>query len=207
MAIIPTFSFRCIICHGSSICDKCKVRELSSALKLANDKINFLTRDYHEALQITHIQRLNIDAAFIRSKDPIDILPRLRDMSLSLMKFVTITFDPDKFGSVNESDREKEYILSVLYNLQIHYHFIYGCFEYHKSGTIHAHLIINTTCCNLKQILRPKFTNNPKNHKAIDIGPAKLPQSITYINKESSDYFMYDPQHLPISHLDDNEFE
>lgn len=135
---------------------------------------------------------------------PISILHVTDKSSLSYLKFITITFDPDKFGSVNEDIREKEYILSVLYRLKSYYTFIYGCFEYHKSGTVHSHLIMHTSVANMKQMLRPYFTNNPKNKIVIDVGPAKMPQSITYINKESKDFYYYNVSDV-VNPVDDNE--
>lgn len=56
----------------------------------------------------------------------------------------------------------------------------------------------------MKQMLRPYFTNNPKNKIVIDVGPAKMPQSITYINKESKDFYYYNVSDV-VNPVDDNE--
>jgi hypothetical protein len=43
----------------------------------------------------------------------------------------------------------------------------------------------------LKKRLKEMFTNNPRNTKAIQCDPAKIPNAIKYINKESSDFYYY----------------
>ena len=180
------------------LCDKCRICSLRTALIAANDTIRFLSRDHHEALSLTHSQKMDVYYKIRRSDIPINIDTILADYSLSYLKFITITFDPEKFGSNNDSDHEKDYILSVLIRLSRSYFFFYGCFEFHKSGTVHAHLLMasseNDSFWN--KTLKSYFTDKPRNRNAVTCYPAKMPQSVRYINKESDDYFFYDKSNL-----------
>jgi len=95
---------------------------------------------------------------------------------LSNMYFYTITFDPDRFGGAVYLDSERDYILHKL-ALLLRDDLIftgYGCFECHKNGKSHAHVILHTNePKKVYTVLKKCFTNNPYNKCAIDYGPAK----------------------------------
>lgn len=106
--------------------------------------------------------------------------------------FYTITFDPERFGPIIPDNKAKDYILYILSMVieKFANTRIYGSFEYHKNGNIHAHCIIVTyQQKEITQYLKSKFTNNPKNKHCIDCGPARVPQAKEYIEKESDHYF------------------
>lgn len=103
--------------------------------------------------------------------------------------FITITFDPQKFGVENDSSEERLYILHKL-ELAMEKCYIfqyYGCFEYQNNGTIHAHLvadITNRSHHDIRKFLKPYFTNQPRNVHAVDVQYVKsMSKTIDYINK------------------------
>jgi len=63
----------------------------------------------------------------------------------NLLYFMTITFDPERFDNLifTTEQQQKDYILASLYEFKDRINFIYGCFEKHKNGIIHTHMIIN----------------------------------------------------------------
>lgn len=111
-------------------------------------------------------------------------------------RFLTITFDPEKFGLYNNKTEEQNYILATLYRLILNNEIkqLTGSFEYQKNGTTHAHIIIRTTRGDkeIEDFLRPFYTDRENNKYAIKCLPAKFPSVEDYIQKESTEYFRYD---------------
>lgn len=106
--------------------------------------------------------------------------------------FITLTFDPKRFGDCNEPEEEQLYLLHLInqaYEKELLLPTIYGCFEKHKNGSIHAHFIgtvryANEHVMNLKKFFKARLTDNPYNRNAVDIGNYRFKKSIEYINKE-----------------------
>lgn len=105
-------------------------------------------------------------------------------------QFVTLTYDPKKFGYMQCERGQREYFLAVLSKYP---NPMYGSFEYHKNGNMHMHFIMKSTENEVKQMkkdIRHKFTDNPRNREFMDYGVAKFKTAVRYINKESK-YFVY----------------
>lgn len=187
----------CVKCAGCSIlCYSCENRFLRKEITKLQQQLEIYTNTLSEELDLKYWQLMDIKNTFERSNTSMRFDYKHR---LSTCKFITLTFDPAKFGIQPLHDERKNYILSKLYRLIKSSIVIelYGSFEYTKAGIVHAHLIANTnfTIEELTAIIKPYFTDNPYNTKAVDIGPAKYPQAEEYINKESDDYFRYlDPK-------------
>lgn len=109
--------------------------------------------------------------------------------------FITLTFDPNRFGDCNEPEEEQLYLLYLInqaYEKELLLPTVYGCFEKHKNGSIHTHFIctvkyasIHTTT--LKKFFKARLTDNPYNRNAVDVGNYRFKKSIEYINK-NQDY-------------------
>lgn len=187
----------CAICHQSTQCYKCEIFDLKLKVRqLQSELSRYYTSDV-EKLNLTYKDKqLFADCTTIRT--PVPIVYDYKD-ELSTSHFVTITFDPARFGMQPFDDERKDYILHKLTNL-ISKQLIkkcYGSFERHKNGIIHSHLIINAQQEDVKKIkqqLKSYFTDNPYNKIVIDIGPAKYPQAKDYIDKESDDYYLIFPK-------------
>lgn len=182
----------CAICHHSTQCYKCEIFDLKVKVRqLQSELSRYYTSDV-EKLNLTYSDKQDY-ANFIvmRCDKPINF--DYKD-ELSTSHFVTITFDPARFGMQPFDEERKEYIihkLTSLMNKQL-IKKCYGSFERHKNGIIHSHLIINAQqedIKKIKQLLKSYFTDNPYNKIVIDIGPAKYPQAKDYIEKESDDYY------------------
>lgn len=126
-------------------------------------------------------QRLEIDDIEVTNRDFIAI---------------TVTFDQQKHPQliITPAYDQKKYIKKVFSSLIYEQHItaVYGCFEAHKSGFIHAHLIVPHygDYNDLHNKLTGYFTNrtNTKQH-AVLIKPVNdLKKWINYINKESTDF-------------------
>lgn len=177
----------CVICADSSPCFKCQISKLT--------KQNFFLKQRLQSYEREVIPILNLDRDYrkyftISNKF---IAVKVLDNMLSSYKFLTITFDPTKFGHFNNIEAEKNYILYTLRMLtktnvitQLS-----GCFEFQKNGTTHAHVLIRTSSENKKieELLRPHYTDNKRNVRAIQCVPARFPTCIQYMKKESDDYF------------------
>ncbi len=115
-------------------------------------------------------------------------------------QFLTITFDPNKFGYFNMREDEQNYIFYKL-KLSIKDQLITqltGCFEYQKrTGTTHAHMIIRTdkTPSEIEDYFRPHFTNDKKNKYAIKSYYLEQEKCEAYLQKESMEYYKYDLVH------------
>lgn len=187
-------SYECPLCASSSVkCNKCEIISLKLQVQqLKNELQKFYLID-RELLSISHNEKfLSTQFVTLRCSKPIEF--EYKD-ALSLSHFVTITFDPARFGLQEWEFERKEYILHKWYILLDKHliNHVYGSFEYHKNGIIHCHAIINAQNENIKQInrtLRSFFTNNSKNKVVVQVGPAKYPQAQEYIEKESDDYFL-----------------
>lgn len=159
-----------------------RVQELESRLDQFNDHISSEVLMIPTQNTIYKIKRSNKQIEYPIDKD-----------QLPSYQFITLTFDPSKFGLQPMEQQRKDYILYHIMNLykkQLIHNF-YGSFEYHKSGLVHAHLIAQLYDKNtVYNYLQSKFTNNNKNKIAIRMDPAKIPNAIDYINKESTDYFI-----------------
>lgn len=109
---------------------------------------------------------------------------------------ITLTFDQQKHPQLilTPTYEQKKYIEKVISNLLYEQLIsaVYGCFEKHKSGYIHSHLIVPHygDYNNLLSTIVPYFTNRElKKQHAVLIKPVTdLNKWLTYINKESLDF-------------------
>lgn len=151
-------------------------------------QIAYLTRTNNEILYLKYYEKMLITDYIKESNKPIDY----EWQPVKQYKFITITFDPEKFGINNSPELEKQYILHKLAYLKKSdlCQSFYGCFEFHKSGSIHAHLIMCTNYDKeVYKYLKQQFTDNPRNRHAIDYCLAKV-KAQQYIEKESDHYFI-----------------
>lgn len=181
----------CVLCSGTSIaCHKCIIANQHKRIVLLEERIRFLEQSNNVLLKVPHwLEQYSLEW-IERSTTKENIV--IDTSVLSNTYFITITFDPAKFGVANQRDEEETYILSHLANIyrQDWCFRFYGCFEQHKNGTTHAHLIMHTNYRHeIFVYLKRQFTDNPRNTHAIDIGMAHQTKSIPYIQKESVNYF------------------
>lgn len=119
------------------------------------------------------------------------------------LAFMTITFDPMRFDKLELSTEQsqKDYILTMLSKASkkadTYSEFIYGCFEKHKSGIIHAHCLYECEdYVEVKKYLQRKFSNSIHNQKAVDINWVRNNEKVfNYIddgNKEKYGFFLLD---------------
>jgi len=112
---------------------------------------------------------------------------------------ITLTFDHQKHPQLilTPSYEQKKYIEKVISNLLYEQHItaVYGSFEKHKSGYIHSHILIPHygPHNNLLEILVPYFTNRPipKQHAVLIKSVTDISKWISYLNKESQDYYEF----------------
>lgn len=127
---------------------------------------------------------------------------KLDEYSLKYTKYdnffaITITFDPSKFDlKITTKDELINYFFNTLSEFIYEYaggnvnpdiSEIYGCIEEHLNGTPHFHFIMHSDKYNVEQIkdiLKPQFTNNDKNEKAVVVKPVYNSKWLDYINKE-----------------------
>lgn len=143
----------------------------------------------------------------LRQESPIEcFFNQLVEANRVEMYFLTITFDPDRFGLDYEyitDDQKKKYVLSKLQDILSAERFdvedelmpplitaIYGCFEYTKNLQVHAHaILLSPQPGTLYTALKPYFTAR-RISPAIDIQKVnKVRDVLKYIEKESNDYF------------------
>jgi len=133
---------------------------------------------------------------------------RMRDNNR--MYFMTITFDPKRFDTLDFTSEEsqKEYILLQLHKFKHKINFIYGCFEKHKNGVIHAHVLLNFNDYDIfrerefKKLVS-KFTNSKYNKFCIDLQPVQnLDNVINYIDGGDKEKFGFFRYYNPINFLD-----
>lgn len=187
----------CIICSQTSQCFKCQIAQLKQENADLRKELARFHSITNEKLQLKYWQQQEITNTFIQSKTKIPF--EYKD-KLSNAYFITITFDPNKFGVEQLDDERKQYILYSLYKC-IKSEMItelYGSFEYHKNGLIHSHAIAITGYHKeLYDKLQPLYTDNSHNKYAIQIGKAKHPQAQQYIEKESTHYYYFNSHFSP----------
>jgi len=180
----------CAICSGSSSCFSCQIKELKSIIQQQAIELRHWKGESCKLLQCKKDYRLffEISSNFLR--------PNYIGENTEY-KFITITFDPKKFGLFNVKSDEQNYILKQLLKCikanQIKS--LAGCFEYQKNGTTHAHLIARVTCSNttLEDTLKMKFTDDTKNKYAVKVeDPNSFKNIENYLQKESIEFFRYD---------------
>lgn len=180
----------CTICSGTSSCFSCQIKELKSIIQQQAIELRHWKGESCKLLQCKKDYRTFFETS-------INYLPLNYIGDNTEYKFITITFDPKKFGLFNNRSDEQNYILKQLLKL-IKANYIKslaGCFEYQKNGTTHAHLIARVKCSNadIEDYLRPNFTDDPKNKYAIKCeDPNSFKNIENYIKKESSEYFRHD---------------
>lgn len=167
-------------------------------MEYENDKEELLVLSQYDKLALRNIKR---------SVKPIPFkLPE--DSTLLHYRFITITFDPKKFGTSPLEELRKNYILDKLYKSVESDKLVekfYGSFEYHKNGMLHAHAILVIHSVSDKVMARyftDFFSDNPRNKVAIQLGPAKK-TALDYINKESEDYFYYSKSYKEVTTISD----
>lgn len=200
--LTPNFSkkdFFCLICKGSTICSKCDSRYYKSLSLFYKEQLDFILNISSEKLQLSIYDRHDIDDYFfIYSTYPeyaekffIDLIEQDKSI-LPYFHFITITFDPSKFGVSNPKEDEEYYILdSIMKCCKKHYITkILGCFEQHKSGVTHAHFVCITRDNSYKDYLKRRFTDNPRNNNAVKPLPGRYPAVFKYLKKESTKFFV-----------------
>lgn len=170
-------SLKCVVCQNESEIKKLNETIIQLTLKLQQYN--------HEEIYISSNKKQLIVEHFNQSNKPI------YDESYNITdyKFVTLTFDPKKYGFMQTETNQKNLMLSVLVDYEYE---MYGSFEYHKNGNLHCHFIVKCTEEEIKKMkkeIRHIFTDNPRNREFMDIGVAKDKTAIRYINKESNSYF------------------
>lgn len=170
-------------------CPNCQIRRLKDYIRQYEEVIRYLMNLSSPQLHLKNYQIVDL-MQFYRSKSPMPFETPISE-ELHYWKFLTITFDPEKFGISNEPGDEKNYILHHLLRVyKLNYcSALYGCFEQHQSGRVHSHIVIKVLDNDIYGELKRSFTDNPRNKHAVDIGLARFPQAIKYIEKESTDYF------------------
>lgn len=180
----------CPLCSSSSHkCYRCRIKQLEEENRELRQELIKLTFTPPESFDIDYSVRMDIHNFVLRSTEAMDF--EYID-KLSHAYFITITFDPAKFGCQQYEKQRKNYILAQLLELRKEdkYTECYGCFEYHDNGIVHSHLIMITAYPKyVYRFLKSKFTDNSKNKVVIQVDKAKYPQAKQYIEKESSDYY------------------
>lgn len=195
-------SENCLICNGkySHECIFCEYNKLKKENEILKEEIY---RFQHP------LTPLKVPKDFyINLENDIQDQPhsfKKDDFLVESSYFLTITFDPRKFGVDNDSDEERKYILYIIKKYIYYISNYYGCFEYHKNGAIHAHLIITLfskyVYHDLRKKLKKEFTNDCYNKHAVDLQPIKnIEDVLQYINKPQSGKLYYTKS--LINHLD-----
>lgn len=181
----------CAICDRSLSCFKCQIKTLKEKISIQDIELRYWKGESCKLLSLNKDYRQYYEVS-------LQYLP-LSYIGDSLeYKFLTITFDPKKFGQFNLHSDEQNYIFKQLYKL-IKANLITslsGCFELQKNGTTHAHMICRTTASNdeINTALVLSFSDDPKNKYAIKCeDPRSMNNITTYMQKEAQDYYRYDP--------------
>lgn len=157
------------------------IKQLMEENRKLKQQLAYIQGISSEQLELKYYEKNAINKSFIIKKQPMDFEYEL----IPHFKFVTITFDPQKFGTDNDQQQEEQYILHQLNKLKEQQQIttLYGCFELHKTGTTHAHMILGTNYeTEIYKQLKKAFTDNPHNRRAIDIQLVKKPAK-EYIDK------------------------
>lgn len=172
--------------------------EIDSLIKRLIIKVNKLETELQFYKNIEHVlMKENTGLlTFTQSNSSLITLDKINDVDLA---FVTITFDPHRFDKLELSTEQsqKDYILTMLSKAskrpETYTEFIYGCFEKHKSGVIHTHLLYKIDDKNeLEKYLLRKFASKPRNKHAVDISWVKdIEKVYEYINGGGKDKYGY----------------
>lgn len=195
----------CVVCAGSVQCLKCENFELKAEIRALRQEILKYNMDKSEVFQVSRHAEIEIYSKVLRYQHPIEAFNLPTDDSIIKWRFLTLTFDPLKFGIQPYEQDRKAYILYKLLR-SVHKNIIddfYGCFEYHESGLIHAHMVINTDYNDkfIEDYFQPEFTDNRRNKRAVKCLPAKT-TVLDYIHKvntpdkRSDDFFKYNKNSL-----------
>jgi len=187
---------KCIYCDDDR-CDKCIITQLRKKVFDLEQQLNKLNTQNADKLLLSYYEKQLLQHYLIieRNTGNAESMPQFEYKSkLSHAFFCTLTFDPSKFGTGIFHSERRLYILSRICTLmdKMLIKECYGSFEFHKNGQLHSHMIFIMNPDDkkiVKQLLKKEFTDNPYNKNAIDIGPAKYPTGMTYIEKESDDFF------------------
>lgn len=184
----------CVICSGSSPCFQCQIDKLTTIVELQKQELKYLRKESnkHLLLEKDYSKYFETDNRYL----PLNLYGKHTDYH-----FLTLTFDPAKFGLFNNPCDEKNFIFATLYKARKWIRHLTGCFEYQKNGTTHAHLLLSllqtpnspSSDKDIEDWFRKFYTDNPKNKYAIKCYPAKFPTVEDYIKKESTEYYRYDP--------------
>lgn len=179
-----TIIIDCLICHGSNIkCYKCEIIDLKNQIqKLKQQMLNY-DNEADEKLYINHYRQQELNKLYTSRK-----------YELSNPKyFITVTFDPLKFGMKELNEERQYYILDKImsmYEKEL-IHGCFGSFEFQKNGLIHAHFNVSSYDLSneeIEDILRPYFTDNRRNKIAVKCLPFKE-SSYDYILKDKYKYY------------------
>lgn len=195
---------KCGLCGGFNpkLCYRCRITELETD----NDNLRKQLKMGTTSLLLSHKDQLIMTNVIIQRtnyviiEEPIDSESEsssdyeswYSEWCSSRVYFITITFDPSKFGIDNDSEQERVYILHKLEKAinKIYIKRYYGCFEYQKNGTIHAHLVVDVGIASphdIRKHLKPYFTNNMRNLHAVQVEfPKSLSKVFRYINKHEN---------------------
>lgn len=183
----------CVICHDCSPCYGCQIKYLQQMVKYYKGFYDMINSIQNDNLKLKPYQLADIKMMYKRDCSPLPF--ECPNLELSKQwSFITLTFDPQKFGISNEPEGEKNYMLNIiLAAARLSYiSSVYGSFELHKNGTVHTHFVAKVHDQQIYSYLKKQLTDNPKNKNAVNLGPAKFPNCIKYIQKESNDYYQLD---------------
>lgn len=188
-------SIHCVVCKQATQCYKCQIKDLKLQVEKLTYELSYLRKGSNKQLikEIDFSKHFETDNKFL----PINYYGQMSDY-----QFLTITFDPQKFGLFNQPSDEQNYIFQKLWQSthtaiiprSCYITQLTGCFEYQKNGTTHAHIIIRTEYKpkEIEDYFRPFFTDDPKNKYAIKCYPLQKAKCEAYLQKESTEYYRYD---------------
>lgn len=181
----------CAICQGQPpLCTRCEIRALKLEVLELKRVNQYLTRGNSILFDFegSDYRIINMFSTFSSFKVGHDIA-----YHSATLKFYTLTFDPAKFGVSNDMELEKQYMLIQIGKAYRDFNctYVYGCFEYHKTGAVHTHFILKSYDNHPKiyKFLKYRFTDNPSNRCAIVVKAVADYGVIKYINKESTEFY------------------
>lgn len=111
----------------------------------------------------------------------------------TVCKFITLTFDPKKFPILSNRTAQRSYIKQSLeqliktdYGCNYKLGDLYGCYELHDSGIVHAHFVIQHIHIEELAILKREYTNNPNNSITPHVCNKNYREAVDYINKKET---------------------
>uniref|UniRef100_UPI0040480A85 hypothetical protein n=1 Tax=Rheinheimera sp. TaxID=1869214 RepID=UPI0040480A85 len=131
----------CIICSTCSPCTRCIIKQLQLDNHKLKLQLQYYKKDIPEILTINSDYKKHFETSSFYLPFSESTYTNSHDF-----KFITITFDPSKFGLYNQDEPQKQYIYRSFHNALERFiiNRITGCFEYQKNGSIHAHALIRT---------------------------------------------------------------